>query len=106
MLEASTAASPTADAAPGCSVSGERALDAATGTFGPEVWKPGLGLFRGVWFGPHWDALDRYVPGLSGFIRGSVPPGELLVAIDEDTAMIGDGLGWEVIGARERPPVL
>ena len=87
----------------GCSAGvqclGERALDAAAGTFGPEVWKPGLGLFGGVWFGPHWDALDRYVPGLSGFIEGSVPPGDLLVAIDEDTAMIGDGSGWEVLGA-------
>ena len=87
----------------GCSAGiqclGERALDPAAGTWGPEAWKPGLGLFGGVWFGPHWDALDRHVPGLSGFILGSVPRGDLLVAIDEDTAMFGDGSGWEVLGA-------
>jgi cyanophycinase len=87
----------------GCSAGiqclGERALDSTIRPFGPEVWKPGLGLFRGVWFGPHWDALDRYVPGLSDLIRGSVPPGELLLAIDENTAVVGDGERWKVMGA-------
>jgi cyanophycinase len=87
----------------GCSAGvqclGERAIDAAAGRFDPEAWRPGLRLFRGVSFGPHWDALDRYVPGLSDFIRTSVPPGEVLLAIDEDTAVVGDGTGWEVVGA-------
>jgi cyanophycinase len=87
----------------GCSAGiqclGERALDSTVRPFGPEVWKPGLGLFRGVWFGPHWDALDRYVPGLSDLIRGSVPEGELLLAIDENTAVVGDGERWKVMGA-------
>ena len=87
----------------GCSAGiqclGERALDAAVGTWGPEAWKAGLGLFRGVWFGPHWDALDRYVPGLAGFVQSSVPPHHRLIAIDEDTAMVGDGREWDVVGA-------
>ncbi len=85
----------------GCSAGiqclGERALDSTVRPFGPDVWKPGLGLFRGVWFGPHWDALDRYVPGLSDLIRGSVPTGELLLAIDENTAVVGDGERWKVM---------
>jgi cyanophycinase len=87
----------------GCSAGvqclGERALDAAAGRFDPDAWRPGLRLFRGVAFGPHWDALDRYLPGLSEFIQGSVPPGELLLAIDEDTALVGDGAEWDVVGA-------
>ena len=87
----------------GCSAGiqclGERALDSTVRPFGPEVWKPGLGLFRGVWFGPHWDALDRYVPGLSDLIRGSVPAGELLLAIDENSAVVGDGERWKVMGS-------
>jgi cyanophycinase len=87
----------------GCSAGvqclGERALDAGVRPFGPEVWKPGLGLFRGVSFGPHWDVLERYVPGLEAFILGSVPTGELLLAIDEATAVVGDGERWEVMGS-------
>jgi cyanophycinase len=87
----------------GCSAGvqclGERALDPTAGRFDTGAWRPGLRLFRGVAFAPHWDALDRYVPGLSGFIRESVPPGELLLAIDEDTAVVGDGIEWDVVGA-------
>ncbi len=52
-------------------------------------WQPGLGVFHGVWFGPHWDALDGYVPGLSDFIVSSVPRGDTLFAIDERTGRGG-----------------
>jgi cyanophycinase-like exopeptidase len=87
----------------GCSAGvaslGERAIDTAAGRFEPDVWKPGLHVFRRVWFGPHWDALDLYVPGLTGFIEDSVPRDQLLLAIDEHTAIVGDGRAWEVMGA-------
>ncbi len=87
----------------GCSAGaaclGDRAIDSATRRFEPDVWKPGLGVFPQVWFGPHWDALDRYVPGLTGFIEESVPTDHLLVAIDERTAIVGDGHLWEVVGS-------
>ncbi len=87
----------------GCSAGvaclGDRAIDTAAGRFEPDAWKPGLGLFRGVWFSPHWDALDVYVPGLTGFIEASVPPGHVLVAIDEHTAILGNGRDWEVVGS-------
>ena len=55
-------------------------------------------MFHGVWFGPHWDALDGYVPGLSDFIVSSVPHGDTLFAIDERTAAVGDGSDWSVVG--------
>jgi cyanophycinase-like exopeptidase len=87
----------------GCSAGvaclGDRAPDSDTQRFADGFWEPGLGVFHGVWFGPHWDALDGYVPGLSEFIVSSVPSGEVLFAIDEDTAAVGDGANWSVVGA-------
>ena len=86
----------------GCSAGvaclGDRAPDSDTQRFADGFWEPGLGVFHGVWFGPHWDALDSFVPGLSDFIVASVPDGECLFAIDERTAAIGDGAEWSVVG--------
>ena len=86
----------------GCSAGvaclGDTALDSAREEFDADVWKPGLGVFPGSWFAPHWDALDGYAPGLTDFIRGSVPEGHRLVGIDENTAMVGDGRSWSVHG--------
>jgi cyanophycinase len=62
------------------------------------VMRPGLGLVKGAWLMPHWDMLDVYVPGLTSFITSMLPVGTLLVAIDEQTAMIGDGTSWTVTG--------
>jgi cyanophycinase len=66
---------------------------------GPDVWQPGLGVFHGVRFMPHWDALDSFQPGLQQLIVNLTPAGQLLVGIDEDTAIVGDGSAWSVIGA-------
>lgn len=64
-----------------------------------EIWKPGLSLFREVAFGPHWDALDSWVPGAREFIIEAVPPGWHLLAVEENTAAVGDGSAWEVLGS-------
>lgn len=86
----------------GCSAGvaclGDVAPDGARQDVNGELWRPGLGVFPGYRFGPHWDTLDRYVPGLRSFIETSLPPGTTLVAIDEDTAMFGDGIRWRIIG--------
>lgn len=86
----------------GCSAGvaclGDMAPDSDALRFGDGFWQPGLGVFHGVWFGPHWDAVDGYVPGLSTFIVSSVPAGDTLFAIDEDTAAVGDGTDWSVVG--------
>jgi len=63
-----------------------------------QVLKPGLGLVRRTLFGPHWDIVDTWIPGAAEFIAGSVPEGGRLVAIDEETAMFGDGSSWSVTG--------
>jgi cyanophycinase len=61
-------------------------------------WRPGLGLFPKLFFGPHWDALDVYVPGLRASIVAAIPHDCRLLAIDEDTAVVGDGTSWQVVG--------
>jgi len=63
-----------------------------------DVWKPGLGYVRDVLFAPHWDMVDTWFPGATEKIAASVEPDRTLVALDEETAMVGDGARWEVLG--------
>jgi cyanophycinase-like exopeptidase len=78
---------------------GEVAIDSTIGDFdSSELWKPGLRLFPNVYIGPHWDALDRFVPGLQAMFVSAVPAGSVLLGIDERTAIVGDGREWSVIG--------
>jgi len=88
----------------GCSAGiaclGELAVDSAAHMRGEhDIWKRGLRLFPGAQFGPHWDALDRYVPGLQAMFMAAVPAERTLVAIDERTALVGDGATWQVMGS-------
>jgi cyanophycinase len=62
------------------------------------VWKPGLGFVRGMLFAPHWNTVDRWFPGATEKIAASLRPGDVLVAQDENTAMVGDGTRWSVLG--------
>jgi cyanophycinase-like exopeptidase len=63
-----------------------------------EVWKPGLGLVPRTIFSPHWDMVETWIPGATEFILSSVPDGFTFIGMDEDTAMIGNGAAWEVLG--------
>ncbi len=63
-----------------------------------EIWKPGLGFVRRALFAPHWDTVEQFFPGAQAFIAESLEPGQTLVAIDENTAMVGDGADWRVLG--------
>ena len=88
----------------GCSAGiaclGEVAPDSSIRDFtSKEIWKPGLRLFPRTQFGPHWDALDTYVPGLRRMFMAAVPEEWRLLAIDEHTAVMGDGAEWHVVGA-------
>lgn len=64
-----------------------------------QVWAPGLGYFPQVLFAPHWDMIDTWIPGARAFIQASAPAGGSLIALDERTAMVGDGQTWNVTGA-------
>jgi cyanophycinase len=84
----------------GISILGELAPDSSKADpLRSDVWHPGLGLFRNVVLGPHWNMLDTYVPGLSRFIVDSVPDGSRLLTVDEETALVGDGTHWTVMGS-------
>ena len=62
-----------------------------------EVWKPGLSLVPKTMFAPHWDMVDSCIPG-PRIILSSVPEGHTFIGLDEDTAMVGTGETWEVMG--------
>jgi cyanophycinase len=81
----------------GVSCLNERTFDSTSDDF-EAVFKPGLAVMRRSLFGPHWDIVDTWIPGASEFITGSVPEGDTFIGLDEDTAMLGDGVSWEVVG--------
>jgi cyanophycinase len=60
-------------------------------------WLFGLGLVPGVSFGVHWDRT-RWMPGVRSFTTSRLAPGAWFVGIDERTAILGDGITWEVHG--------
>lgn len=76
----------------------EVTYDTAGDLLSREVWKPGLSYVRRLLFAPHWDTVEQWFPGAQAFIVASLEPGQTLVAIDEDTAMVGDGGRWDVLG--------
>jgi cyanophycinase len=63
------------------------------------VWEPGLDVLQRCCLAPHWDALETYRPGLTDAFVRSVPAGDRLLAVDEQTALFGDGRDWLVTGA-------
>jgi cyanophycinase len=86
----------------GCSAGmaslGRKAPDSTVREFSPALWADGLRLFPRTWFGPHWNMLDHYIPGLVAHIDATVPADDLLIGVDEQTALVGDGERWQVIG--------
>jgi cyanophycinase len=97
LLAALRDGTPYAGCSAGVACLTERTFDSDTRDLA-SIWKPGLGLVRGTLFGPHWDIVDTWVPGASEHIVGSVPDGEAFVGLDEETAMVGDGRSWTVLG--------
>ena len=75
----------------------EKTFDSTSDSF-ETVFKPGLSVMPRSVFGPHWDMVDTWIPGAADFIVSSVPDGYVFVGLDEDTAMLGDGRSWEVVG--------
>jgi cyanophycinase-like exopeptidase len=63
-----------------------------------QVFKPGLGYVRNALFAPHWDIVDTWIPGAQAAITAAAPRDGVLIGLDEDTAMVGDGSAWTVRG--------
>jgi cyanophycinase len=81
----------------GVAVLSDPTFDSDTEDF-ERIWKPGLGYFPEVLFAPHWDMVERWIPGAQAFIQAAAPEGGSLIALDEHTAMVGDGGTWDVYG--------
>lgn len=87
----------------GCSAGacalGEVAPDSGVSDLSAEEWSvSGLGYLPGVTFGPHWDMLETWIPGAQAFIVENTPPEMQLVALDENTAALGNGTDFTVYG--------
>ena len=62
-------------------------------------WPAGLRLLEGTVVVPHWDELGRALPELQQFLGREAPTDETVIAIDDRTALIGDGDLWQVKGS-------
>jgi len=82
----------------GACVLGEMAPDSVTERIFAPGWAPGLHLLSGFVVCPHWDALDEHEPGLREFHEWQVPDDCTLLAIDEETALVGGTQRWSVMG--------
>jgi cyanophycinase-like exopeptidase len=86
----------------GCSAGacfvGSLAPDSTVTNLDDMTWREGLNVVPDTVFGPHWDMLETYIPGLQGYIIEHVPDSDLFIGLDERTAMAGDGEEWQVFG--------
>jgi cyanophycinase len=57
----------------------------------------GMGLVPNVSFGVHWDRT-KWIPGFRPLVKSRLPHGTWFAGIDERTAVLGDGVEWEVFG--------
>jgi cyanophycinase len=81
----------------GCSA-GACALTAVAGDTQTGATRPGLAVVPELVVLPHFDRIEEWRPGIVDRSLGDLAPGQTLVGIDEDTALIsGDG-GWRVDG--------
>lgn len=90
----------------GCSAGacflGEVAPNSDEESLEPARWaSSGLRLLPGLVFGPHWNMLETWMPGIHAFIKSNLPEDGRLVTLDEHTAMVGDGAEWRVFGDGE-----
>lgn len=73
----------------------------------PDVRSPelllhaGFGLVSPMMVLPHFDRLESFRPGATAELQQRIHPGEFVLGVDEDTALVGaPGGPWEVMGAR------
>ena len=59
----------------------------------------GLGLVAGMAVIPHFDRMARWDGALERFAAWH-PGGTVMVGIDEETALVGDGASWKVAGEK------
>src|SRR2546423_12635183 len=75
ILDAGDRGTALAGCSAGACIVGEAAPDSTVQRLEDITWQKGLGLVPQTVFGPHWDALESFMPGLQDFILSVVPEG-------------------------------
>jgi cyanophycinase len=85
----------------GCSA-GACALTAVAHRVRNGMSRPGRGLavVPELTILPHFDRIEAWVPGVINRVRDDAPPGTIVVGIDEETALVGGPVRFEVQGRR------
>ena len=63
--------------------------------------RPGLAVVPEFVVLPHFDQIERWSPGIVDRSLAELEPGQVLVGIDEETALVSTDAGWRVEGARQ-----
>lgn len=84
----------------GCSA-GACALTAVAGDTRTGAIRPGLAVVPELVVLPHFDQIERWRPGIVDRSRADLAPGQILVGIDEETALISGEGGWRVVGRQK-----
>lgn len=79
----------------GAMVLGERQLDVGRGLRPPVGWDPALGVVPSVAVIPHYDRVPHTLAALMAM---TAPRGTVVLGIDEETAAVGQGGTFRVIG--------
>ena len=98
ILDATDRGTALAGCSAGACFVGDLAPDSTQQRLEDITWRHGLGVVPDTVFGPHWDMLESFMPGLQQFILEKVPDEQMFIALDERTAMAGDGEEWQVFG--------
>jgi cyanophycinase len=81
----------------GCSA-GACALTALAGDTRTGANRPGLAVVPELVVLPHFDQIEKWRPGIVDRSLTDLAPGQILVGIDEETALIRSEDGWRVDG--------
>jgi cyanophycinase len=97
VLEAILTAWRAGAALAGCSA-GACALTALADDTRSGATRPGLAIVPDLVVLPHFDRIERWSPGIVERRAAGLAPGQVLVGIDEDTALVTGEDGWRVEG--------
>ena len=100
VLEAILAAWQAGAALAGCSA-GACALTALADDTQNGDTRPGLAVVPELVVLPHFDRIEEWRPGIVDRSRAGLPSRQILVGIDEETALISGEGGWRVDGRRQ-----
>jgi len=99
VLDAILAAWRAGAALAGCSA-GACALTAVADDTRSGITRPGLAVVPDLVVLPHFDRIERWRPGVVADKIDRLTPGQVLIGIDEDTALVSVPGGWRVEGQR------